>query len=286
MQTKLQLVTKIIFEQKYLLLLISLFIHSGCFITTHSYNHGKLLDPGERLITMGVGYKYSTRVSKNERDSIIGIDTSFFNQPITESVLYFDPTRFGWLNFALNYRVGVLRKYPFGKGLETGFIVEAAMRGNQEINYDNEKSTEIEFYSPPLLEIDTRLGLPDITIKKGIYHHNVNWGWIIGQWIDNGWFLGYAAGINLEYAIVYCSFRYHIMGTDKLYDDFDDDFFRKHNRKHGIRIQLGSSFKLRINESILPEYITPEFSLMFPNYTHVQPVGFSFSVGISWKPGF
>jgi hypothetical protein len=277
---------KTIFRLKHLLVLISLFFNSGCFVTTHSYNHGKLLDPGERLITTGFGCKYSARFLKQERDFNTGVENPYLNEPIEENWEYYDSTRFGWLNLALSYRVGVLRKYPFGKGLETGFLVETAIRGRQEIDYNNEKSTSIEFFSPPLLEIDTRFGLPDITIKKGIFHHNLNWGWIIGQWIDNGWFFGYAAGVNLEHAIVYSSFRYFITGTDKFGEYNEDDFFRRHDRTHGIRLQFGSSFKLRLNESILPEYITPEFSLMFPNFNKVQPVGFSFSVGISWKPGF
>jgi hypothetical protein len=208
--------------------------------------------------------------------------------PLDSSWTYLDSTRFGWCNFAIDYRVGVLRKYPFGRGLETGFHVETAFRGDQYLEYYGKKGTNPEFYSPPFLEIDTRFGFVDINLNKCIFHHNANWGWAIGQWVDNGWFWGYTGGFEFEKTVVYGSFRYFITATDKINDDVDlyNSYFKKHKRTHGVRLTCGSSLKLPLNESILPEYITPEFSLMFPNFNKVQPVGFSFSIGISWMPGF
>jgi hypothetical protein len=265
----------------YLLLIILPFLVSECFVTTHSFNHGKLLNPGERLITTGFGWKYSTRYNKQYRETADSLYRYTSNR-------YYDSTRFGWFDFALDYRVGVLRKYPFGKGLETGFHLESAMRGNQ---YSDgvKKGTEPEMYSSPLLELDTRFGLPDITLNNGIFHHNVSWGWIVGQWVDNGWFWGYAMGLEFQKLILFSSIRYAMTPTDKFFNATgvnSDQFFKQHDRTHGVRLLCGTSIKLPFNQSVLPEYITPEFSLMFPNFTRVQPVGFSFSIGIRWMPGF
>jgi hypothetical protein len=265
----------------YLLLICFPFLISECFVTTHSFNHGKLLNPGERLITTGFGWKYSARYIKESH-------YDFDSLGRYKQIDYYDSTRFGWFNFAVDYRVGVLRKYPFGKGLETGFHVESAMRGNQYIG-PTKKGTTPEMYYSPLLELDTRFGLPDITLNNGIFHHNVSWGWIVGQWVDNGWFWGYAMGLEFQKLILFSSFRYAMTPTDKFYDAVavdSDQFFKKHDRTHGVRILCGTSIKLPFNESALPEYITPEFSLMFPNFNHVQPVGFSFSIGIRWMPKF
>jgi hypothetical protein len=274
----------------YCIIVVLLFLLQGCFIGTHSFNNGKLLNPGERLITTGYGWKYSARYFEKERDTyvtskLLDIDSS---SNYYSSTKYYDSTRFGWFNFAIDYRIGVLRKYPFGRGLETGFHLEGAFRGNQRIVYERQKKTYIEFFNPPLLEIDTRLGFADITLNNGIFHHNANWGWTIGQWIDNGWFWGYTAGVEFNKTILYSSLRYFITATDKLNrsDVFEDRYFKDHKRTHGLRLTCGSTFKLHLNSSALPEYITPEFSLIFPNFNRVQPVGFSFSIGISWMPGF
>lgn len=272
----------------YFLPLLMLFLLPGCYIGTHSFNNGKLLNPGERLITAGVGWKYSARFFKRERDTLITIPR-YGSDPLfrDSSMKYYDQTRFGWCNFSIDYRIGVLRKYPFGKGLETGFHLEGAFRGNQH-HYYGTKKTDPEFLCPPLLEIDTRLGFSDVTFKKAIYHHNVSLGWTIGQWIDNGWFFGYTAGLEVERVIFYGSFRYFITATDKLDEDvaLKGNYFKDHMRKQGIRLSCGSSLKIPANSSVVPEYITPEFSLIFPNFNRVQPAGFSFSLGLSWLPGF
>ena len=100
--------------------LLPLFALGGCLITTQSYNHGKLLNPGERMMTQGFGWRYSSRYLPHEMwEDSAGL-------PWLRTVR--DSTRFGWCAYTFDYRVGVLRKYPFGKGLETGFHLEMAFR--------------------------------------------------------------------------------------------------------------------------------------------------------------
>ncbi len=248
----------------------------GCLITTQSFNHGKLLNPGERLATHAFGWRYSTRCIPPRDSHAVGFDEYGYSYPLNRTVR--DPPRLGWFTYTYDYRVGVLRKYPLGKGLETGYHLEVAFRGDPH--------DVIEFYGPPVLEIDTRFGLPDITLRKCIFHHNVNAGWMVGYWIDNGWFLGYAAGWEFDHCIPYVSSRLFLTATDARDKSPDDtSYFTKHDRTWGGRIACGISLRLPFNFSWVPEFITPECSFAFPNYSTGQHVGFNASLGIRWMLG-
>lgn len=245
-----------------------LLLFPGCLITTQSFNHGKLLNPGERIMTHAVGGRRSSPLPKTTYGSVADS---------TETTVTRDSNRYNWTTYTFDYRVGVLRKYPFGKGLETGFHFEAAFRGSPK--------TEIKPYAPPVLEFDTRFGLPDIIVNNSIFHHNVNAGWIVGYWVDNGWFAGYAAGWEFEHIIPYLSSRIFITATDAFSKPVMDDFFTKHDRKWGARLNAGVSYKLPYNYSILPELISPEVSFAFPHYSTGQHVGVNASIGIRWMLG-
>lgn len=111
-----QIAHKVIFLFKWVIAISVLMNSYGCLIATQSFNHGKLLYPGERLISTGMGWKYSAKYFlDNEYDETSGTykDT-------------FDSTRFGWFNLVIDYRIGILQKYPFGKGLEIGYHLEDA----------------------------------------------------------------------------------------------------------------------------------------------------------------
>jgi hypothetical protein len=263
---KKQSVLKIIHLTKLTMAVSVLIQTSGCLVATQSLNHGKLLNPGERLITTGYGWKHSAKYfSTYHHDSTANIDI-------------IDSTRMGWLNFIFDYRIGILRKYPFGRGLEIGYHLEYAQRKERE---------KIVPFSPPLLEIDTRFGLPDFTLHKSIFHHNVNAGWDVGQWVDNGWFLGYAAGWEFNMTIPYISLRYFSTATDLINrGDLSENTFTKHEKTRGVRLCGGISLKMPANHNFIPEYITPEVSLIFPNFNKTQPIGFSFTLGIRWIPGY
>ncbi len=301
----------------YTALFLPLLALPGCLITTQSFNHGKLLNPGERIMTSGFGWRYSSRyLLQQTGDS--EIDST--GAQIFET--FRDSTRVGWLTYTYDYRVGVLRKYPFGRGLETGFHMEMGFRmnrrkdingyyeyldrqchdtvyvkGNDTVSYqtcsvsekfvptDTVTTKEPEFYGPPVLEIDTRFGLPDITMRKSIFHHNVNVGWIVGYWVDNGWFAGYAAGWEFTHFIPYLSTRLFLSATDALDESINTNFFTKHERTWGGRLSGGVSCRLPSNFSVIPEFITPELSLTFPNYSTGQRVGFNASLGIRWMLG-
>lgn len=248
----------------------------GCHITTGSFNHGKLLNPGERIATYAVGGRYaSTPIKQWEWDDSLWQD-----------VYKYDSTRYYWTTFCYNYRVGILRKYPFGRGLEAGFHLETGYRMEREVSeYDT--LSYPEFYTPPLLEVDTRFGLPDFIIRKGILHHNVSAGWLVGYWVDNGWFIGYNAGWEFEKMIPYAGIRFYLSPTDaQTSDPTDEDFFTRHDRHFGMRLTTGTSIMLPSNFSLLPDYIAPEISMAFPEFSPGQNVGISWAIGVRWKVGW
>ena len=241
----------------------------GCLITTQSFNHGKLLNPGERLLTHGIGGRYSAPTGPR--------DQFYDSAEVTRERRVYDSKRYNWATYTFDYRVGILRKYPFGKGLETGFHCEVALRKNS--------SDDIQLYGPPALEFDTRFGLNDITIGPGIFHHNVNAGWIVGYWVDNGWFGGYAAGWEIERFIPYISTRILLTATNVSDQPITNDFFTRHNRKVVGRINLGCTYRLPFNTSVVPDMLTPEISFTFPNYANAQQVGVNAAIGIRWILG-
>ena len=241
----------------------------GCLITTQSFNHGRLLNPGERLLTHGIGGRRSSPAMPHEE--------RYDSAGTTTTRRVGDSTRYNWGTYTFDYRVGILRKYPFGKGLETGFHCEVALRGNPANN--------VEAYGPPVLEFDTRFGLPELTLGKGIYHHNVNAGWIVGYWVDNGWFAGYAAGWEFDRFIPYASSRLLLTATDAFDQPIMDDFFKKHHRSWVGRLNFGVTCKLPYNFSVLPDMLSPEISFTFPNYATGQEVGVNAAIGIRWMLG-
>jgi hypothetical protein len=244
------------------------------------------------MFSTGLGWKYSSRY--------FPLNTTLYSENFDYYIVKRDPAIYNWANVILNYRSGVLSKYPFGKGLEIGYHIETAFRMNRVITKGDiycsqwgcdsilpDTSREFEFFSPPLLEIEARFGFPDYTLGKCLFHHNLSLGWITGQYIDNGWFAGYAAGWEYHTMIPYVNMRLFCTATDKLTDpNLDEEtYFIRHNRKFVMRISGGTSFILPYNHSLLPEFISPEVSLLFPNFSIGQPVGVSFSAGVRWMLG-
>ena len=244
----------------------SLLLFPGCYITTQSFNHGKLLNPGERLLTHAIGGRRASPPMPRE-DTFASDDAS----------RRYDSTRYNWVTYTLDYRVGILRKYPFGRGLETGVHSEIAFRG-KSLN-------DLKMYGPPELEFDTRFGLPDKPVGPGIFHHNISVGWIVGYWVDNGWFGGYAAGWECDRYIPYLSARLVRTSTDALSKPIMDKFFTEHDRKWVGRISAGCSYKLPVNYSLLPDLLSSEVSLVVPDITDSRNVGVNGALGIRWMLG-
>lgn len=224
-------------------LLLSLILGCSCFYSLQSFNHGKLLSPGQTKSTIGFGYR----------------QVEFENYTEEKDTLL----RF----YGYDYKLGLLHKYPFGKGMECGFHVEFPVQ-----------------YEWPLIEFDLRFGLPEKQVGPFLLHHNVSVGWVAGRWIDNGWYLEYAIGLERSEITPYFSCRALLMPTNA--DLFDSDTLKIiHNRKFVSRAALGCSFTLP-RVFLMPDLIIPEFSLAAPDRLSSQNYSFGFHIGFGWLNGF
>jgi hypothetical protein len=255
----------------------------GCNFTVQSYNHGKLLNPGEGMVTTGLGWK--------QRDLIESTSSYGYTDPETGDWIYssgYDTTTFDFFSFAWDFRLGFLEKYPFGKGMEIGFHLEEAISRTREFDYDeNEYVYSPVIEGPPVIELSSRFGLPDRIMGSSIWHHNIELGWIIGGWVDNGWFGGYSAGLERKHILPYASVRVLLTPTDVLNSSFsfdDQRYFTQHDQHIQIRTALGISLKLR-QLPVLPDIIAPEISILAPHYQSANGFGMTLHVGLRWMNG-
>jgi hypothetical protein len=238
-----------------------------CNFATTSFNLGKLLLPGESMFTVSAGKTSSYTLDRQEdwvRDPNTGIGKL---DTLNDTSTYFGPSA------AIDYRLGVLSKYPFGKGVEIGFLIEYPVQMSR-------------YRAPPLLQFDARLGLPMMDLGRMAYHHNMDIGWIVGGWVDNGWFAEYAAGIEIGKVIPYGNVRITRTPTDIFNDEedvFEDEFLMHHNRRWNVRGCLGVSLQLP-RWPIVPDFIVPEFAVLYPNALLKTP-GISGHIGLRWQYG-
>jgi hypothetical protein len=192
----------------------------------------------------------------------------------TDTISYMTPIG------ALDYRLGVLAQRPFGKGLEIGFLFEFPI------------SEEGESWRALLLQYDARLGLPMVPLTKSIYHHNIDIGWVVGEWVDNGWFLEYAGGFEKGNVTPYCNVRITRTATDVMFKAIHDysygfgseKFLTYHNKGWNLRTCAGASLKLS-RLPVLPDFIVPEVTFFYPNGS-LKTAGFSWHIGARWLNGF
>jgi hypothetical protein len=245
-----------------------------CTFPATSFNNGKLLLPGESLTTISYGQR-STFEIQGDRSSNYDSNYNYQSKFIpTDTNSYL--TQIG----ALDYRLGVLAKRPLGKGLEIGLLFELPLSG------------EGESWRALLLQYDVRLGLPMVPLKKSIYHHNVNIGWVVGEWVDNGWFLEYAGGLERGSFTPYCNGRITLTATEVMskamheesYSFGNEKFLTYHKRGWNFRTCAGVSIKLpRLR--VLPDFIVPEVTFFYPNGS-LKAAGFSWHFGARWLNGF
>jgi hypothetical protein len=251
---------------------------SRCLFTAHSFNHGRLLNPGETLISLGTGGR-TIHYVETEIDSDYVYDTIAFEGSYVPVDTSRDTLYARLLTASLDYRLGILRTYPLGRGLECGFHLELPLVIKKGAVYGSEI---------PVLEFGLRTGLPSFPLYRSICHHNIGIGWSIGQWVDNGWFAEYAISCERARVMPYIGGRVTLGPSLPLEQgefDLEGDFFNGHNRTLIGRITAGASISLP-RLPILPDFITPELCVLYPNYTNIQPAGFGAQMGLRWLNGF
>jgi hypothetical protein len=242
---------------------------AGCNFTTQSYNFGKLLDPGSSLVTVGAGGRQFYKVAWHDTGS---------------GAYRKDTTVYQDLSYCLDYRLGILRKLPFGLGLEIGFHLE----GPVQYNPIDKLGRQGQYRGPVALEIDGRMGMKDFSLGKGLFHHNAGLGWTVGQWIDNGWYAEYAAGWEYKWLLPYAGFRAEWVATDPTSSDsLTESYtpFEYEKRSWTTRTSVGVAIRIPHVLPLLPAYISPELSFIYPNYSGMSRYGITYHVGLRWLNG-
>jgi hypothetical protein len=250
----------------------------GCLFTTHSFNHGRLLNPGETMISLGAGERLLHDV-RTEFEYEYLYDTITFEESYVPVDTFYDTLSARLLTTSLDYRLGILRTIPFGRGLEYGFHFELPLIMKKGVVYGSEI---------PVLEFGLRAGLSSFPLRRGLFHHNIEAGWSIGQWVDNGWYGGYAASWERGRIMPYLGARF-ILGPSSpleqgLSAELSEGFFDYHDRTFLARVSAGTSITLP-RLPVLPDILCPEVSVIFPNYTNLHPVGFGVQAGLRWLNG-
>jgi hypothetical protein len=263
-------------------LIVFLILFAKCNFTSQSYNTGKLLNPGETLVSVGIGKRGFYSIAR--RDSVLSTnyrafgnhDTLFYDSVKSE----YDTNRSQALSLCLDYRLGVLRTYPFGKGLEIGFHLE----GPYQLNPKNVTSL---YVGPVLLEFDGRFGFKDKPLGKGLLHHNLGIGWTIGPWIDNGWYAEYAAGWEYQWLIPYANFRAEWLATDySTIDSLTESYSPYHYEKRSWTTRTALGISMRIPHWwITPDFIVPEIAVIYPHYSAVAHYGIAYHIALRWLNG-
>ncbi len=248
------------------------------------------MNPGDAIQTLSVGsYRAKTVITQGDISVYDTISGHYITIP---NII--DSTTKNYLSLSYQYRLGVHEKYPFGKGLEIGIHFESSFCFYEERNpFDEEDEVTLNFYSdlPPLIEFDIRMGLKPMIFKKSIYNHNITIGWTIGTWVDNGWYLEYGCGWEYEKFIPYTSIRAEICATDLINSTKNlgnDDYFKYRDQTLMFRNVIGCAFRVgKIgNAGIIPDYIVPELSLCYPQFSKEQKIGFTYHLGFRWTNAF
>lgn len=292
------LICSLYFLRKYLAFttfLILLFLNAGCYFSSHSFNHGRLVNPGDIIHSFSVG-SYRSNVKLTTNDWVLDSVTDDYINKKT-----YDTITTNWLSLHYQYRLGVHNKYPFGGGIEIGIQFEGSFcfyreydtsYFNNGIVHDSDiyEYTNVYAETPPSVEFDIRMGFKPLVLSRSIYNHNLQIGWTVGTWVDNGWYIEYAGGWEGEKIIPYTSLRVQLCATDVFSKGglYNDNFFSIKDNALMIRNALGCSIKTykKGRAKIIPDYIAPEISLCYPNFLSAQQVGLTYHLGFRWTNGF
>ncbi len=248
---------------------------SGCLYTTHHFNNGRLLEPGETALTLGAGrahfysdhcpdYYDRVSVGNGGQDKCVA---GFKSPPDTVSP---DLEDVATPKVSLGYRLGIRKQWGPLTGLEMGWAVEMPT-------------------NPATLEFDLKAGLP--IPKDWKASHSLSAGWGVGMWADNSWFLEYAASRSYGPHALYANYRYTWLASQP--QDLDSSFnawkFVSHKR-HVQQAAFGLFLRLP-KIVIIPDYVSPEVVATFPLIAPFSQVDnprlpeyqVNFNLGFGWN---
>jgi hypothetical protein len=256
---------------------------AGCLYTTQHFNTGRLLEPGETAVTLGLGKAHFYREDCPEGffASYEGGETGEACRRLSYSPEGFPGTaqaaadtlrplariREDLPKLSLGYRLGVRKRWGPVTGIEIGWSIEGPT-------------------NPVSLEFDVKAGLPLPSRWKA--SHSLSAGWGVGAWVDNTWFAEYAAARSFGACALFANYRFSALATQP--EKFDSSaqvgrFLRFPHYAH--QMALGW-YQYIPRFPVIPDYAIPEFTLTLPVYRGVlratRPPAFdlNFNLGVGW----
>jgi hypothetical protein len=236
---------------------------TGCLYTTHHFNSGRLLEPGQTAVTIGAGRArfYSDQCPDGyyrERPEAGGQDFCRYSgnngpegfgtgiQTGPDSIVPLGFTTLSTPKMSLGYRLGVRKRWGPLTGIEMGWSLEVPT-------------------NPATVEFDLKAGLPLPSGWKAA--HSLSAGWGVGMWADNTLFLEYAASRSFGPHALYANYRFSWLASQP--QDLDSSFnnwkFVSH-RRTVHQAALGYFHRLP-DIILLPDFVSPEFVLTYPLIT-------------------
>lgn len=229
---------------------------SGCLYTTHHFNTGRLLEPGQTAVTFGYGHAplFSADCA-NRNDEVVtdstgtrcrDVNRGFGDNTIQQDTTSRDPllTRQTVPKGSFGYRLGVRGPWGPFTGVEMGWQFEVPT-------------------NPMSIEFDMKLGLP-VPAGHPALHHSLSAGWIIGMWADNSWFSEYAASRAFGEHALYGNYRVTYLATQPLeVSRFAAKGHFGNSNRFAHQASLGFYWKIP-EIFLIPDYFTPQVTVTAP----------------------
>jgi hypothetical protein len=264
--------------------ILFLFALQGCLSTWIRMEDGTVMAPGRSDFAMALGSvpraSYScpeNAILSNRSDGSVACGTwtyatatDSFGRTYGTSGMIYAPARRSLErepHLALAWRLGALG--PFGPftGLELGIQAEAAT-------------------NPVSQEYKLALGLPG---SDSIVSHSLIGGWGTGLWVDNTWFLQYAASRRSAPWLFYGSLRTTLQATQIA--DLLSSMRLNHNRTWDVQAAAGVKLKLG-DAPVIPDWMILGTTVdltnaAFPSFDgteakQVGGVGVAIAFGMGW----
>lgn len=265
---------------KLLLLGATAFLLSGCLYTSHHFNSGRVLDPGQTAVTLGYGtYRLYDATCSDKQNYESFMDST--GTPLCANRSNDEDTVPGKVKvveipkFSLGYRLGVRREWGPFTGVELGWHLEAPT-------------------NPVSAEFDLKFGLPAPSRWRA--HHSLSGGWIIGAWADNSFFGEYAASRTFgaltgpDAHALYASYRLTYLATQPEEAIRTERFAIGFKHKNRIAHQATLGVYLRLPDIVLlPDFLSPHATASTPwvrNLNSARPdqkILLDMNLGFGWR---
>jgi hypothetical protein len=258
------------------------FLLGGCLYTSHHFNSGRVLEPGNTSVTVGYG-----KMTLRERDcpdvpgGYAGLDSTrsrciryrFGAEGQFQDTVPSHLEEISLPRLSLGYRLGVRGAWGPFTGVELGWHLEAPT-------------------TPASAEFDLKFGLP---APRGLgLFHSLSGGWIVGMWADNSFFGEYALsrpfGKGSDAHALYASYRLTRLATPpgEVFGDGNRVYEFHRNPRWAHQASLGFHATMP-DLFILPDFFSPQITVTTPWVRTFEddppelPFLYNFNIGFGWR---